>query len=91
MAVAQGEQMCLSYNSSFGADTVVLRIEHLFNTPHNRKEIIDVCSSMCLEAVRTGQIVIRQNRKFSMIHQSDAVEFIFRIANADIIIFLFII
>lgn len=82
MAVAQGEQMCLSYNSSFGADTVVLRIEHLFNTPHNRKEIIDVCSSMCLEAVRTGQIVIRQNHKFSMIHQSDAVEFIFRIANA---------
>lgn len=82
VAIAQGEQLCLSYREFSDIDISVLRIEHLFNVPHNRKEVRDICSRMCLSAIETGQITVHKNRYFSMIHQSDAVEFIFTIINS---------
>jgi len=79
MAIAQAEQLCLNYRQFSNIDISVLRIEHLYNVPYNRKEVRDICSHMCLEAIETGQITIHHNLHFSMLHQSDAVEFIFRI------------
>lgn len=82
MAITQGEQLCLNYRNIIKADVVVLRIENLYNVPVNRSEVKDICSSMCLQAIEKGEIVIKNNERFTLIHQSDAVEFIFRIANS---------
>lgn len=82
MAIAQGEQLCMNYRQFTNTDICVLRIEHLYNVPYNYKEVHDICSRMCLEAVKTGKVTVHPNHQFSMIHQSDAVEFIFRIVNS---------
>lgn len=79
LAIAQGEQTCISYKNNIGIDVIVVRIEHLFNTPNNRNEVRDICSRMCLQAALMGEITINHNHFFGMIHQSDAVEFIFRL------------
>lgn len=83
MAISQGEQLCLSYSRNLGRDVIVLRADHIYyNAPKIRDEVRDVCSRMCLEAVQKGEIILGDNVQFSMLHQNDAVEFIYRIACA---------
>ena len=82
MAIAQGELLCRNYADNMGLDIVILRGDHIFNIPKNRAEVRDICSRMCLEAIQTGQLSVPVNDTFSMIHESDAIEFIFRVANS---------
>lgn len=82
MAIAQGEQLCMAYAENMGKDIVILRGDHIYNTPKNRNEVRDPCSRMCLEAILTGTLEIFSYQLFSLLHEADAVEFIFRVVNS---------
>ncbi len=76
-AVAIGEGICESYRR-MGSDTVVLRLEHLYGTPHTAAEADAVCAGMCVEALETGEITAADG-KYRLLHMSDAVEFIYQV------------
>lgn len=83
MALAQGEDICANFQRIRNADIVVLRFDHLYKVPIELKEVNDVVSSMCLEAMRTQNISVNKNNKFALLFDSDAVEFIFRVARCS--------
>ncbi len=79
MVLAQVEQLCMSYNEQPGMDTVVLRLDHLYNTPKRKSDVTHIAGKMCLEALKTGTISANSKNRFSLLHQSDAVECIYRL------------
>jgi len=80
MALAQAEEMCESYRKNRGLDIVTLRIDHLYGIPKTRRDVVDVCSRMCLEVLEKKQITIREDSYFSLLYETDAIEFIYRAA-----------
>ncbi len=83
MVLAQMEQLCMSYNEQPGMDTVVLRLDHLYNTPKRKCEVTHIAGKMCLEALKTGTISANGKNRLSLLHQSDAVECIYRLAACE--------
>ncbi|MCH5187066.1 MAG: NAD(P)-dependent oxidoreductase [Oscillospiraceae bacterium] len=79
MALAQGEDICANFQRIRKADIVVLRLDHFYKVPTELKEADDVVSTMCLEAMKTQNITVNKDNKFSLLFESDAVEFIFRV------------
>jgi len=79
MALAQGEEMCLGYRRTSSRDIVVLRLDHMYGIPDTMKEVTDMCSRMCLEAINRSTISIHENHTFSLLYQSDAIEQIYRV------------
>lgn len=79
MALAQGEDICASFGKNTGAEVIVLRLDHLYLTPRDIREVNDSCSRMCLEAMKNGSISVNSNDYFSLLYISDAVEFIYRV------------
>ncbi len=82
MVLAQAEEMCESYRTYKGMDIVTLRMDHLFTFPKKRSEARDICAQMCLEALETNAITINKDNKFSLLYESDAVQFIFNLVKA---------
>ena len=80
MALAQGEEMCESFRKTRGLDVVTLRLDHLYGIPKKRQEVVDICSQMCLEALEKNQITVGKNDGFSLLYETDAIEFVYRIA-----------
>lgn len=80
MVWSQGEEMCENYRKSCGKDIIVLRLDHVYGIPENRRDARDVCSRMCLEALESKRIAVREDRVFSLLYVTDAVEFIHRLA-----------
>lgn len=80
VALVQGEEMCWRYCESFDMDMMVLRLDHLYGIPENRREAADVCSRMCLEALETGKITLLGEQSFSLLFVTDAVELVYRAA-----------
>lgn len=79
MAVAQGEEICRSYGRTMQLDVVVLRLDHLYGVPDKKmKEEPDICTRMCIEAIRTGRIQASRKQIFSMLYMDDAVEFLYQ-------------
>ena len=81
MALAQGEEMCESYRKNRGLDIVTLRMDHLYGIPRTRKDVVDICSKMCLEVLEKKEITIKEDCYFSMLYETDAIEFIYRVAS----------
>lgn len=81
MALAQIEKLCQNYNEQLALDTVVLRLDHLYNTPKRKNEVTHIAGKMCLEALKTGKISANGNNRLSLLHQSDAVECIYRLVD----------
>ncbi len=81
MALAQGEEMCESYRKNRGLDIVTLRMDHLYGIPKTRKDVVDICSKMCLEVLEKKEITIKEDCYFSMLYETDAIEFIYRVAS----------
>ena len=79
MALVQCEDICASYRNNRGADIVVLRIDHFYLIPQEPDDVNDICSRMCLEALKTGSISVDSGRHFSLLYESDAVIFIFKL------------
>ncbi len=80
MALAQGEEMCESYRKNRRLDVVTLRLDHLYGIPKTRGDVTDVCSKMCLEVLEKKDITINEDCYFSLLYETDAIEFIYRVA-----------
>lgn len=82
MTLAQAEELCGSYHRDMGKDIIVLRLDHLYSIPENRAQVRDVCSRMCLQALEKNEIEASRGLVFSLLYETDAVEFIYRMAVA---------
>ena len=83
MAVSQGETICKSYENTRGMETAVLRLDHLYGVPKKGKMEDNPCFDMILTAFKTKKIAANSRNEFSMLFQSDAVEFIARLVTAE--------
>lgn len=83
MALAQGEDICENFKKNRDADVVILRLDHLYMIPKDPKEVNDICSRMCLEAMQTGSIVMNRQHSFSLLYESDAIQFIYNVLRSD--------
>ena len=79
MALAQAEEMCDIYRRTRNLDIVVLRLDHYYSIPMERKNINNICASMCMEALESDTISIHANNRFSLLYEADAIEFIYRV------------
>lgn len=79
MVLAQGEELCESYRSYRGKDILTLRLDHLYSIPSERKEVSNICAEMCLEALEHSTVTITEGNRFSLLYETDAVEFIYRL------------
>ncbi len=79
MAIAQGEDICRSYQESRKLDIVTLRVDHLYTMPSKRREVDGICANMCLSALKDRKITANVDHRFSMIYETDAVEYIYRL------------
>ncbi|MBR4341762.1 MAG: NAD(P)-dependent oxidoreductase [Lachnospiraceae bacterium] len=82
MLLAQAEEMCESYRLSREKDIITLRLDHVYGIPKKRSECRDKVSQMCLEAFDNKKITVNENSRFSLLYETDAVEFIYRVAVA---------
>ncbi len=80
MVWSQAEEMCENYRKSCNKDIIVLRLDHVYGIPESRRDVRDICSRMCLEALEKKRITVRANHTFSLLYVTDAVEFINRLA-----------
>lgn len=80
MVLAQAEEMCESYRKSRGLDIVTLRLDHLYGIPESMRDVKDICNRMCLEALDSESVTIREDNRFSLLFERDAVEYIYRVA-----------
>lgn len=83
MTLAQGEEMCESYRRTRGLDIITLRLDHLYSIPKRRKDVAEICTEMCLEAFEKKKITIQENQKLSLLYETDAIEFIYRMASCN--------
>ncbi len=73
IAITQGEELCRHFNDTMDVDISILRIDHMYKYPNGLDDVTDVCSQICLDAIRTGTITINDPRTFSMMDVSDVV------------------
>lgn len=83
LAVRQGEITCENYQASTGVDAVVLRLDHLYGLPRGKADLVSPLYDMCREGLSGGKVTAHRNRRLSLLHVSDAVEYIFRVLAAD--------
>lgn len=83
MLLAQAEEMCESYRISRERDIMTLRLDHVYVVPKRRSECRDKVSKLCLEAFDNKKITANENSKYSLLYETDAVEFIYRASVAD--------
>ena len=77
-AIAIGEDICKNY-ARMGNDIVVLRMDHLYGEIRKKEDTDTLCARMCFEAAQTGEILASKNEKIMLLHEADAVEFIYQI------------
>ena len=76
IAIAQGEEACLSYQRSRKLEVVILRLAGLNAVPRGVWDCTDVISSMVLSQMRHHEINAYANRVYSVLYEPDAVQFI---------------
>ncbi|MCI8337260.1 MAG: NAD(P)-dependent oxidoreductase [Lachnospiraceae bacterium] len=82
LTVAQGEELCRLFNETTELDISILRIDNMYKAPANLLEVNDICSELCLEALRDSTVTANNNHIFSMIHVADAVFGIYQYIHA---------
>lgn len=85
MVILQGEEICANYNKMDEMDVVILRLDNLCAVPAVVSEARDVCSRMCISALKKGRIEGNSNKKLSLLYITDAVEFIYRIVKSELL------
>jgi len=83
MALAMAENLCNDYRQYKQKDIVTLRMDHLYNIPKRNKEINNICAEFCVEAIQKKTISIVEGNSFSMLYETDAVEYINRFLKAE--------
>ena len=81
MVLMQGEEMCESYRKTRGLDIITLRLDNLYSIPKKRSDVTDICNEMCLEALQKKTITVQEDAALSLLYESDAIEFIYRVAS----------
>ena len=82
MVLAQGEEICESHRGYRSKDIITLRLDHLYSIPNERKDVDNICSKMCLEVLEDQTITLTEGNSFTLLYETDAVEFIYRIIKA---------
>ena len=82
-AVRQGELICGNYYKSFMSDSVVARLDRVYGMPLMPCDLEEPLALMLQDGIKTGEITAKKNRKLSMIHINDAVEFLYKLLVAE--------
>lgn len=82
MVIAQGEELCESFRNNRNLDVVTLRVDNLYSIPKERKDVNNICSKMCLEALESGIITVVPDNRVSLMYETDAVEYIYLLIRA---------
>ena len=77
--IAQAEEICDNFRRKRNLDVVVLRLDHLYSIPRDKKDINNICARMCLDCMRNGYIEANEKHTFSLLYEDDAVEFIYQV------------
>jgi nucleoside-diphosphate-sugar epimerase len=78
-ALYHGENACLDYANVNGCDVVILRLDHIYDTPKKKHQVTNICAYMCLEALENKRLTADGNKIFSLLYLSDAVEFLYKV------------
>lgn len=79
LAIAQGEELCMTYHYNRGLDVTILRLDHVYEIPKKLSDIHEICGMMCLSALRDGTIRANEEQRFSMLYVDDAAEFVYQV------------
>ena len=82
LALAQGEEICKSYYNTRGMQSIVVRMDNLYGTPKKGKKENNPCFKMTLEMLKNNKVSANSRNLFSMIHQNDAVQFLYQLVIA---------
>ncbi len=77
--IAQAEEICNNFRQNRGRDIVVLRLDHPYSIPREKKDINNICARMCLQCMADGYIEADEKHAFSLLYENDAVEFIYQV------------
>ena len=77
--IAQAEEICDNFRQKRNLDIAVLRLDHLYSIPRDKKDINNICARMCLDCMRNGYIEANEKHTFSLLYEDDAVEFIYQV------------
>ena len=80
-SLAQAEEICENFRVNRNLDIIVLRLDHLYCIPRDRKDINNICSRMCLEFLSDGYIKADADHTFSLLFEKDAVEYIYKVVS----------
>lgn len=83
LALAQGEEICKSYYNTRGMQSIVVRMDHLYGTPIKGRMDNNPCFQTTLEMLKNNKVSANSRNIFSMIHQNDAVQFLYQLATAE--------
>ncbi len=79
MTLAQGEKICENYQENWKLDIIILRLDHLYHIPRTSADVDNICARMCISAMEKGYIIADSQNICSLLYESDAVEFIYRV------------
>ena len=77
-SLAQAEEICENFRENRNLDIIVLRLDHLYCIPRDRKDVNNICARMCLECMSEGYIKADSEHTFSLLFEKDAVEYIYK-------------
>ncbi len=79
MALSQAEDICRSFIKMRDYDIVTLRLDRYYRIPKAPRDVDEICSKMCLEAMRKGSVSVGSDERLSLLYESDAVEYIYQL------------
>ena len=83
LALEQGEEICKSYYNTRGMQSIIVRMDHLYGTPIKGRMDNNPCFQTTLEMLKNNKVSANSRNIFSMIHQNDAVQFLYQLATAE--------
>lgn len=83
MLVSQGEQLVMRYGETTNMNTLVLRLDHMYWIPRNRREIGEIHASLCFKALKDRKVPASEKKIFSSVYISDAIFFIYEIIKKE--------
>lgn len=77
--LAQAEQICANFRKNWGMDVTVLRLAHVYSIPKKLDDADNMPARMCIDAMKNGMIRVDEGHEFSLLHENDATEYIYRV------------
>lgn len=74
----QAEEICENFRENRGLDLMILRLDHLYSIPKEKKDVTNLCARMCLECMRQNSVRADAEHTFSLLYENDAVEYLYQ-------------